>query len=99
MKRRNAIKSMIALACAPAIIKIEMIMPVKAIEVIPALNYDQLLKAMQDYWMKLLINDIYGTSNFIETLEFTEKGIKVIPYQDIYSYTDYTWWNSTIKKG
>ena len=32
MQRRNAIKSMIALAIAPAIIKIEMLMPVKVIQ-------------------------------------------------------------------
>ena len=31
MKRRNAFKSMIALAAAPAIVKVEMIMPVKPI--------------------------------------------------------------------
>ena len=92
MDRRNVIKSMIALACAPAIIKVEMLMPIKAIEVVPALNYDQLFKAMQDYWIKQLINDIYGTSDFIKTLEFTKNRIKVPPYQDIYSYTE-------IKKG
>ena len=32
MQRRNAIKSIIALATAPAIIKIEMLMPVKVIQ-------------------------------------------------------------------
>jgi len=35
LDRRNALRSMIALACAPAILKVEMIMPVKPI-VIPS---------------------------------------------------------------
>ena len=55
MDRRSAITSMIALAVAPALIKIEMLMPVKSISFLSAFDIEFLRKLKNDPGIKKIV--------------------------------------------
>ena len=68
VKRRDAFKSMIALAAAPAILKVEMIMPVKPI-VTGGLNYDRIAQLTLDQFVPHLAENIYNSSQLLRMLQ------------------------------
>jgi hypothetical protein len=70
MIRRNAIKSMIALAVAPAILKVEMIMPVKAIVPVSGyLNYYSITEIIKEKYVPGMAENIYDSSNLLKILQ------------------------------